>query len=502
MKKNIIKIGLAVSVAVTSLGLVSCDRELDQSSYLNEPEGSAMTRPESFRQALDGTYTAFKTLNLNGLGGVSYYAGDTGSQLIMADLISDNLVRSPAGRGSNFAASNFEFSSDNTQTTGLYSAAYNAISKANFVLKYLDNGVLTGTAKANAEAEARALRAIIHFDIARAYSKIPTQSADAASSIGIYYADKYDPLATGPSRNLTVAQVYDKITEDLLFAVNNITQNDVDKGRLSKTSIYGLLSRIYLYKGDYAKTIQYGDLALAASSSLTTKDNFTSVWKSTDATKSVDGVLFQILNSPAEAVTVGVAYNQTIGGQMRSEFVVDYDFFNSYQADDVRKSVYFTTSAYNGKTYNNVTKYTSNGGTAANVVNIKYLRTSEVALNVAEAAYKSGNPGKALTLLNSLRSQRYGTPTAPYVPGTEAGQALLDAIYKERRLELAFENDRWYTLKRLGLPVQRSGKGELSNGTGTPSVKQTLAAGSTKWQWPIPINAIQQNPNITQNDGY
>lgn len=493
MKKNIIKISLALSVAVTSLTFVSCDRELDQTSYLNEPEETAMLRPESFRQALDGAYTAFKTLNLNGSGGVSYYAGDTGSQIIMGDLTTDNLVRSPAGRGSNFAASNFEFSSDNSQTTGLYSAAYNAISKANFVLKYIDNGVLVGSSRSNIEAEARALRAIMHFDIVKAYSKIPTQSADAGSSIGIYYADKYDPLNMTASRSLTVSQVYDKITADLLFAADNITQNDANKGRFNKAAIYGLLSRVYLYKGDYAKTIQYGELALGISPSLTVKGNFNSVWKAA----SVDGVLFQILNSAAEAITVGVAYNQTLTAGIRSEFVVDYDLFNAYSSDDIRKSAYFTTSTYNGKTYNNVTKYASNGG-ASNVVPVKYLRGAEVVLNIAEAAYKSGDLTKALTLLNSLRAQRHDV----YVPGTETGTALLDAIYKERRLELAFENDRWYTLKRLGLSVQRSGKGEQSNGTGTQAVEQNLAAGSTKWQWPIPINAIQQNPNIQQNPGY
>lgn len=489
MKKNIIKIGLAVSVILASFTITSCDRELDQTSYLNEPEDVAMSRPESFRQALDGAYTSLK--------GAGYYSGDTGSQIIIGDLTTDNLVRSPAGRGSNFAASNFEFSSDNSQTTGLYTAAYNTISKANFVLKYLSNGVLSGTAKSNIEAEARALRAIVHFDLVRAYSKIPTQSSDAGTSIGIYYAESYDPLNTTASRNLTVNQVYDKITTDLLFAVNNITQNDADKGRLSKTSIYGLLSRIYLYKGDYAKTIQYGELALASSPSLTSKTNFTSIWKA----NSVDGVLFQVLNSAAENVTIGVAYNQTLTSGIRSEYVADYDFFNQYVSDDVRKPVYFTTSSYNGKTYNNITKYSSNGG-ASNVVPAKYLRTAEVALNVAEAAYKSGDMTKALTLLNSLRTQRYGTSTVPYIPGVETGTALINAIYKERRLELAFENDRWYTLKRLGLSIQRSGKGEQSSGAGTPAVAQTLAAGSTKWQWPVPINAIQQNPNIQQNPGY
>ncbi len=483
MKRNIIKISFAALTAFVSL--TSCDRNLDQYSSINEPADQAMSRPESFRQALDGAYTAMKTSG--------YYTSDAGNQIIMADLTSDNLVRGSAGRNSNFAASNFEFSSDNGQTTGLFSAAYFVISRANFVLNYVNNGVLSGTQKANAEAEARAIRAMVHFDIVRAYSKIPTQSADANSSIGIYYSEKFDPANTTGSRNLTVAQVYDKIIADLLFAADNITQNDADKGRFSKAAVYGLLSRVYLYKGDYAKTIQYGELSLSASPSITTRTNFNSIWKSSG----VDGVLFQISNSATEAVTVGVAYNQLFGAGYRSEFVVDFDLFSAYPTTDIRKTTYYTTAAYNGKTYNHVTKYSTNGG-PANVVPIKYLRSAEVLLNVAEAAYKSGDFTKALTLLNSLRQQRY----SGFTPGAEIGTALLNAIYKERRLELACENDRWYTLKRLNLPVQRSGKGDLFDGTGTVPGKQTLAAGDTKWQWPIPITAIQANPNIQQNADY
>ena len=137
MKKNIIKISLAALTVFVSL--TSCERNLDQISSVNEAEEQAMTRPESFRQALDGAYTAFK--------GTGYYTSDTGSQLIMGDLTTDNLIISDGGRNSNAAASNFEFSSDNSQTTGLFSAAYAVVSRANFVLSYLNNGVLTGTQK-------------------------------------------------------------------------------------------------------------------------------------------------------------------------------------------------------------------------------------------------------------------------------------------------------------------------------------------------------------------
>ncbi|MBB6331311.1 hypothetical protein HNP24_002261 [Chryseobacterium sediminis] len=484
MKKNIIKISLAALTIFVSL--TSCDRNLDQISSINEDQEQAMTRPETFRQAMDGAYTALK--------GGGYYTSDTGNQLIMGDLTTDNLIRTTTGRNTNFAASNFEFSSDNSQTTGLFSAAYLVISRTNFVLKYINNGVLSGTQKANMEAEARALRAIAHFDIVRAYSQIPTQSAGAKNSIGIYYSETYAPLNNTASRNLTVDQVYDKIITDLLFAVDNITQNDTDKGRLSKAAVYGLLSRVNLYRGDYANTIKYGELALGISSSITQKGNFSNIWKEKDNN---DGVLFQVSNAAAEQNTVGVAYNQSVPA-LRSEFVVDYDLYTAYTTNDVRKEAYFTTSAYSGQKYNHVTKYAGLTGLPSNIVPVRYLRGAEVLLNVAEAYYRSGNGAQALVLLNKLRAERYSS----FTPGTETGQALLDAILKERRLELAFENDRWYTLKRLNLPVQRSGKGDLFDGTGTPAVAQTLAAGNFKWQWPIPITAIQANPNIKQNDQY
>lgn len=488
MKKNIITISLAALTIFVSL--TSCERNLDQISSVNEAEEQAMTRPESFRQALDGAYTAFKS--------TGYYTSDTGNQLIMGDLTTDNLIITDSGRNSNAAASNFEFSSDNSQTTGLFNAAYSVISRVNFVLSYLDNGVVTGTAKDNIEAEARAIRAAAHFDVLRAYSVIPTQNSSAKNQYGIYYSESYNPLNNNSARNLTVEQSYDKVIADLLIAADKITQNDADKGRFSKAAIYGLLSRVYLYKGDYANTAKYGKLALGLSPSITTLNNFNSIWKENEGlAKITDGVLFQIANAAPERNTVGVAYNQLIDGQYRSEFVADYDFFNSYAANDVRKTSYFTPALYNKKAYNHITKYAGNGG-PVNIVPIKYLRTAEVLLNVAEASQRSGDEGTALTLLNQLRKERYTS----FTPGTEAGTTLLTAILKERRLELAFENDRWYTLKRLGLGVMRSGKGDIADGTGSKAIKQTLAANSDLWQWPIPVTAVQANPNIKQNDGY
>ena len=125
-------------------------------------------------------------------------------------------------------------------------------------------------------------------------------------------------------------------------------------------------------------------------------------------------------------------------------------------------------------------------------------RTAEVYLNVAEAAYRTGNAVLANKLLNDLKRERYSA----YVDVTLAGQALLDEIMLQRRLELAFENDRLYTFKRQGLAMQRTGEGPNIDGTGVASLIQNIAASDYRWQWPIPKGAIDVNPNIQQNPSY
>lgn len=82
---------------------------------------------------------------------------------------------------------------------------------------------------------------------------------------------------------------------------------------------------------------------------------------------------------------------------------------------------------------------------------------------------------------------------------------MVDAILNERRLELAFENDRFWTIKRLGQSVVRSDFGSSVNGGGgdapTGALK-TLPANNFRFVLPIPQDAINLNPNLVQNPGY
>lgn len=492
MKKHINKI-VVLSLFATA---VSCNRDELNVSPNNGPQLENFYNSNGdFRAGVDYAYDAFK--------GTGYYAQASDlSQTIIPDIISDNLIQSPSGRQSNSLINTFDFASNVSGVTAFYGAGYAVVARANTVLKNIDK-LPAGVFRNNIEAESRAIRALAHFDIVTRYSKIPTQSTDANASLGIAYVESYDPFATH-SRDLNVSQVYDKIIGDLTFAEQNLSTNsgttDAVVGRFTKAAVQGLLSRVYLYRGDYDNTILWGQKSMTTMPSVGSAANFKSVW----ADAHNDGVLFKVLNSSVENIKIGSAYNQTVSGQIRSEFLVDYSLFQKYVSTDIRKDTYFLTSPYgsgaNVRNYNNIIKYRQATGKPIEAVDIKVIRTAEVLLNVAEAMYKKGNESGALALLNTLRSQRY----TGFVNGTESGAALWDAIMLERRLELAFEMDRFFTLKRLGLPIERSNFGPYADGSGNPvtATAKTLPASSHKWQWPIPQAAIQVNPKIVPNPGY
>lgn len=486
MKRNIVKILSILGVVAT---LYACREEhFNVLPNSQETPEVAFTSETAYRYATDAAYDYLKEA----------YSDDTGNILVVADALADNLIINPNGRKTNTNAYDWSFSSESSSVTTLYSVMYRVISRANLVLDNLNN-IPSSSFMTNIEAEARGIRAIAHFDIVRAYSKIPTQSADAKNSLGIAYVTNFDP-SIKTVRDATVETTYNKIIDDLKFALENINESN-GVGRLNKAAVAGYLSKVYLYLGDYNNSITYGEQSIALSPSVGTLDNFAGIWKDS----STDGVLLSIQNANTsdDNKNVGVGFNQDVGG-IRSEFSVDYGLYQMYSNNDVRKDAYLLTANSSNTPYNHVVKYREREGSAVRgIVNVKLLRTADVYLTVAEAYLKatSVNQARALTLLNILRAQRY----TGYTNGTETGNALLEAILKERRLEMAFENDRFWTIKRLGQDVERSSYGSAVDGTGTDAPTgntKTMLASSYRFVLPIPASAIRINPNIQQNSGY
>jgi hypothetical protein len=116
------------------------------------------------------------------------------------------------------------------------------------------------------------------------------------------------------------------------------------------------------------------------------------------------------------------------------------------------------------------------------------LRYADVLLMEAEALNETGKTTEAEAPLNQVRI-RAGLPE---VHGQSQAD-LRNTILHERRMELAFEGDRWFDLLRIdngqyGLDFLHSiGK--------TNATQKNLLM-------PVPQVEIDANPNLTQNPGY
>jgi len=444
---------------------------------------------------INGMYNGLRTAN-------SYYV--SGIWNIVADVLADNLVLDQVGRQS-LKTPYYNYSYNSNSTFGLFTSGYTVTRRANAILENIGS-FPAGSFKDDATGQALALRAMVYFDMCRAYSK--TYLNSSASDLTLPYVTT--TAATNVPASEPLQGFYSKVIADLL-AAEPLIKTSAARGdgniTLNREAVDGLLSRVYLYKGDYANCITYANKALGVSPNLPNIATFPSIW--TDATSS--GVLFKVKNTSIDNVnTQGVNYYQVVTGGIKSEYVVDYTFNQLFAANDVRKSTYIQTSAFNGTLYNHVVKYAGRaslpvplpGGVVAGVVDGKVLRTAEVILNRMEAEYRTGAIAAAIADLTLLKANRYSgyDPTADNLL---TGVPLLTEILKQRRLELAFEGDRFWDLKRLNLPVLRDGvHGDHADGTGVPPSIATLPAGDYRFQLPYPQAELSFNPSIIQNVGY
>ncbi len=485
------KIKIIVPLCLLIAGMVSCKKDLIQNPTNGVPVEGTFNTVSDFELATQGIYFQMVHTSQYITGGDNPIAW-----VSTLDLLADNLISQQNGRGSQRWFGNWQYNA--ASTSGMFADAYTIIRATNGILENIDN-LGQAPERANFEGEALTARAMVHFDLLRVYSKPVSGPQADLTALGIPYVATTD-LKDAPGRG-TVKETYDKIVADLVKAAPLINgKNSV--GRLDKAATYGLLSRVYLYGGEWQKCIDAATASLALKADLGSLTSFPAIWK--DASEV--GVLFKVkvMNQDRDPVvagqpiTVGVGYNQNTAAGLRSEWVASHSLALMYDTTDVRTGAYLLKTKYGGTDYIAVIKYLGRSGSGANLVDVKYLRVAEVLLNRAEAYTMAGMDAEALTDLNTLRKNRY----KGFTDGTETGQVLKDAVDKERRLELAFESDRWFTLKRKGLPVARDEFGDKADGTGSPYFVRDLPANDKRWQIPIPLENINANPNLVQNPGF
>lgn len=470
--KKIIYISLCLLLAA------SCNDELEifPTNALSIETG--LLNQSDFENATKGIYTAFRASG--------YYGATSGAASIyfIPDVISDNVIINAAGRRSRESFYDWRYDEDNSSET-FWLAAYRVIQRSNLILENID--VLDeGDFKNNVRGEALAARGIAHFDLAKFYASAPSQASGTAQ--GIPYVTSTDSGLV-PSRD-NLGDTYTNILKDLNDALAVISDSS-NFGRINKNVVHALLSRVYLFMGDYTNCLANANAVVSEEVTLA---DFESVWK--DATET--SVIWKLPMLEPDNVSIGVAWLQESPDGIRSEYNVDYSFYQMFEDSDIRKSDYFETSDFAGVTYNHIVKYRGRFTGNANEVDAKIIRNAEILLNKAESLSELGMEGEALATLDILRANRY----SDFTTGTESGGALKNAIAKERRLELAFEGQRFFDLKRKGLGIQRSNFGDKADGSGEKPEFRTLAAGDHRFNMAIGTNETAANPNIEQAPGY
>ena len=465
--------------ALTTVALIaSCSKKELELTPFNQIETSqAFNTQTDVNLAVLGMYTGLRNNN---------YVNGTWN--ILADVMADNLIISSLGRQTLTVFGDWRYNGD--ATVGFFANGYIIARRANAILENIDK-FPAGVFKDNVRGEALAVRALVYFDMARTFSKTFENATATDSTMAYITSTDAKQLPTKEP----VRGFYQKLVTDLTTALPLINANN-GVGRMNKAAVNGLLSRLYLYMGDFANCIAASNAALGTTPVLPSRTDFPLIW--TDQTN--NGVLFKVINTTLDNNnSQGVNYYQTVGGLIRSEYVCEYNLRQLYQSSDIRTSTYIQTSLYNGVLQNHVIKYAGRPGQVAGVVDSKVLRTAEVLLNRAEAYQRSGNDVQALADLNLLRANRY----SPNTPLALTGAALLTEILNERRLELAFEGDRFWDLKRRNQPVQRDPNfGDRADGTGVKYIFTSLPAGNHRFQLPIPSSEINFNTAFKQNPGY
>jgi hypothetical protein len=382
----------------------------------------------------------------------------------------------------------------------------------------VDDVTLTTAERNQYKAEAKIFRAMIYFDMARIWGSIPviiTEAGDITSeTVKDVYGDYFPPQNTE-------LEVYQQIEKDLLEALEYAPAPVAnDKTQFSKAVANTLLAKVYAEKPlrDYAKVIQYCDAVAVAGFDLA--NNFNDLFGVTlqnntlppSQTNPAIGGMRNTQESILEAQFPGAGnWLCWMWGRDLTNWNLSYDWakwntpsrdlIKAYaDAGDVVRSketiVYYActwSNYYPSENYPFFYKYRSAYSTL-----IKF-RYADVLLLKAEALIMQDNSdlNGAAAIIDRIRN-RAGLPAlSASVKSSKAN--MLNAYLKERRLELAFEGQRWYDLVRLD-KVEEVMNGLNARDAGRMALAYPFTANS--YRFPIPQSAIDKNPNLVQNQGY
>ncbi|MBK8699020.1 MAG: RagB/SusD family nutrient uptake outer membrane protein [Saprospiraceae bacterium] len=481
--------------------LPSCEKEfLEKSPIIGVTEDNFYRTEQDAIASVNAAYATLQ-FQLSPAGHFRWFWGD---------IMSDDALK--GGSGDNdvnelLQLETFRGSSNTTLLESEWGANYEGIYRANVVLEKVPAIEMNEKLKARILGEARFIRAWNFYNLVTMFGAVPL--ADHVLAPSEYNLPRTD-----------AETVWNLIEQDLVAASADLWKRSeyeqADLGRITKGAAQALLVKTYLWRKKYAQArttaediINSGEYQLVPDyADIFTpygENNSESVfeiqymnasggnWGKNNANEGS----FTNVFTRARGQFAGYGFN------IPTQDFVDEFFKEGFEDPRLASTVFregeemgdrgvFTQSATRGLPYKFYSKKyfnsksddapfgdpNPNGGS-----NDRVIRYSDVLLMHAEAAYHAGDENSARASVNLVR-KRVNIPNIGFT-----GTALLNAIYRERRIELGLEAHRFLDLVRTGQAAQVLGP--LGFRTGTHEL------------FPIPQSQIQaSNGALTQNPGY
>lgn len=490
-------INVKLSIAISLMFLAGCGKE-----YLEETPSEFLTQEQVGEAAavnpavIEGTISGiYSTMFETGSGGTTGHDdfGHKGYD-IYGDMLSGDMALSVSTYGWYRAdITEFQATTDYTRTRNyiVWRYYYRIIRSANLVIGALGGNEVVPELDENKYlmGQAKAIRAHSYFYLTQYFANTYNPSAEILP----LYDDPAD--LNGPK--VTTSEIYALMEKDLNEAISLLDGfARSSKSQVDKTVAQGILAYVLASKGDSHQEV------MDITEEVINNGGYTLM-----SAEEITGG-FNDLNTPGWMWGVDLTVDAGLGliswwGQMDlytysyawagDAKAIDANLYNAIPADDARKAQFaepaggYTDLMPLNKFYHPERVI---GGQANITTDYVYMRVAEMYLLHAEAAAKAGNTGAAQTALKALLAERL--PSTAYVDGL-SGQALLDEIYLQTRIELWGEGKSYLSLKRNQGTVVR-GANHLSN-VGTP-----INYDDERLTFEIPILEIQNNPFIsTQN---
>lgn len=480
-----------IAIALLGFSFSSCSDFLEQNLQTDLSENDFYKTADDILSAVNGVYSSLQEGDIYG----NWY--------VFGEIPSDNTRNQLSGSvTTQNEFDQFYIDTQNSMIANFWKAAYKVINRTNTVLGRID-GIEINTELANRyKLECKFIRALMYFNLVRVYGDVPLVLKEISIS------ESYDILRE-PKEN-----VYNQIIADLKEAQDlPVSYSTAEDGRATQGAAKALLANVYMTLHKYAEAetilaeiINSGRYSLLENTPGSLNiDGYKNVFSPVNH-NSKEGIFeIQFLKggygegsnyannfAPENSGTNVVAVGGTGGNN-----IPEMDIYNAYEEGDLRRDFSMSLGYYDNRKNNEwvesryVCKFMDvpyQNNDASN--NYPVIRYADVILMYAEALNQNGKTAEACKYLNMTRRRGFGyqtTETSPVdLQTTDKAQFAL-MVEQERRVELAFENHRWFDLIRTGRAV------EVMRSKG-------FSLNETNLICPIPQKQIDVNPKLTQND--